>query len=77
MVRCNRIADVRFLLIFLSNLRTIQSVRQFIFLIRHLTYIMEQARTLGFLGIQAQFAGHHGTKISSLACMLQQILPVA
>ena len=76
MVSTNGVADVRFLLIFLCNLGTIECVRQFTLLIRHLTYIVQQAGSLCLLGIKAKLSSHNSTEIGCFACVLQKVLTV-
>ena len=55
MVSTDGIADIRFFLILLCNLGTIQCVWQFTLLIRHLTNIVQETSTLSLLRIQTQF----------------------
>ena len=76
MVGTNGIADVGFLLKLLSNLSTIECVRHLTLLIGHFTDIVEQTCTLGFLGIESKLGSHHRTEVSSLTCMLQEVLTV-
>ena len=56
--------------------RQYRSVRQFAFLIRHLTYIVQQACSLRLLGIKTKLSSHNSTEIGCLACVLQKILTV-
>ena len=61
MMSTNSIAYIGLLFILLGNLGTIECMRQFAFLIGYLTDVMQQAGSLCFLGIQAEFACHNGT----------------
>ena len=75
-VRTDRIANIRFLLVLLSNFGTVDGVREFGFLIGHLTYVVEQAGTLCLLGVQSEFGRHDAAKIGCFARVLEQILPI-
>ena len=76
MVGADGITDVGLLLELLGNLGTIECVRHLALLVGHLSNIVEQSRTLGLLGIQAQLCGHDGTEVGGLTGMLQQVLAV-
>ena len=56
--------------------RQYRSVRQFAFLIRHLTYIMQQSCTLGLLRVQSEFGCHDSAEVGCLAGVLQEVLSV-
>ena len=76
MVGGDSVHDIRFLLIFLSDLSTEQSVRQLTLLIGHLTDIVEQSGALSLLRVQSELGGHHRAEVSGLAGVLQEVLSV-
>ena len=70
------VADIRFFLEFLSQLHTIECMRQFRFFIGHFTDIMQQTCTFCLLRVQAQFRCHHSTEIGCFTGVLQQVLTI-
>ena len=76
MVSTDSVANIRFFFVLLGKFHTQQCVRQFRFLIRHFTDIMQQTCTFRFLRVQSQFRCHHSTKIGCFTCMLQQVLTI-
>ena len=76
MVSTDGIADVRLFLALLSKLGTIESMGHLGIFIRHFTDVMQQAGTLGLLGVETQFGSHHGTQVGRFARVLQEVLTV-
>ena len=76
MVGTDGITDVGLLLELLGDLCTIECMGHLALLVGHLTDIVEQTSSLGFLRVQSKFGGHDCTEISCLTGMLQQVLSV-
>ncbi len=51
-------------------------MRQFGLVVGHLADVVEQTRTAGGLGVEAQLRGHDAGQVGRLACVLQEVLAV-
>ena len=76
MVCPDGIADVRLFLVLLTELHPQECVWQLGLVIGYLTDVVQEASALSVLGVETELTGHDGTEVSSLAGVLEEVLPV-